>query len=539
MKKLWYLLIPLLLSIWGTSYGLPLHLIGDEESLIGGALKMLELKQLFPVLAPAAFKFLYYPVLIPYLIIIGSMPVFFWQFIVLHGDLLAIKDYFLLNLDTIWLSSRLLSGIFSLGVIVVIYKLTQRLLSDKAAVLSAILLSLSFFQINLAHWTRHWTFGVFFVYLAILLAVNFVQGRIKKYWLIGIVGAVSLATVYTAILGFGIAILLLWLNRHKISKVYKVLLFNILIFIIGGSVLVYLNWPDVQRVLLGETVSGEAKTWLGLFATLGQVAWVLFRQELIIFILFLLSLFLWRRQPKLKIFIISSSILYLAVLYYFVHFELRYVYLLIPALVMLAADSLVWLEEKINNKKLFYIFFGIILLWPLATIVRYDYLLTKSDTRQLAMNYIQENIGDQNFILSSEYIYLPRTKMALEQADAYGRINATERYILSNYDRLSNSLGPSYNYQNIHFWDKDKLTVEAAQSYSRDLQNSYFIVDYWQASDLTEVEDFWRNSGILVEKFSQNTQNTAYDVNADFAAFNSILFTMDRLGPIVEIYKLY
>jgi len=55
---------------------------------------------------------------------------------------------------------------------------------------------------------------------------------------------------------------------------------------------------------------------------------------------------------------------------------------------------------------------------------------------------------------------------------------------------------------------------------------------------LTEVEDFWRNSGTLVKKFSQNSTNTSYDINTDFSAFNSILFKIDRLGPVVEIYKL-
>ena len=47
------ILLTFLFRINGTFYGSPFFLVGDEYSLVGGTLKLLELKTMFPVLYPA------------------------------------------------------------------------------------------------------------------------------------------------------------------------------------------------------------------------------------------------------------------------------------------------------------------------------------------------------------------------------------------------------------------------------------------------------------------------------------------------------
>src|SRR3989344_8430702 len=74
----------LLVRLAGITYGLPLWLVGDEPSLVFGALKMIELKTVLPVLHDDAFRGLFYytPLLayvylLPFLGIIGLKGLFF------------------------------------------------------------------------------------------------------------------------------------------------------------------------------------------------------------------------------------------------------------------------------------------------------------------------------------------------------------------------------------------------------------------------------------------------------------------------------
>ena len=59
-----------ILRIWGVTYGLPGLFVGDEKSIVGGAMKMIYQKNIFPVLEPDVFRLLYYPTLIPWILLI-------------------------------------------------------------------------------------------------------------------------------------------------------------------------------------------------------------------------------------------------------------------------------------------------------------------------------------------------------------------------------------------------------------------------------------------------------------------------------------
>ena len=282
-KYIYYLLIPFVLALLGIGYGLPMHLIGDEEALIGGTLKMLELRQPFPVLAPETFKFLYYPPMLPYLYILASLPVIIFKFAVSGFDVLALKDYFVLNLDGIWISARLTTAIFSLGVLVVTYKITKLIFSKQTAYLATALLSVSFFHVLLSHWARHWIFTVFLVYLTVLLALLFTRGKIKKHWLIGLIAGIALGTTYLTLAGLGLAILILWFYRHQIVRPIKKIVINIALAFVVGFSLIFINLPDLLRFRHGDDAVAEPfkKSLGGFLGHLGQVVTTLFNQEFI------------------------------------------------------------------------------------------------------------------------------------------------------------------------------------------------------------------------------------------------------------------
>ncbi|MFA6467196.1 MAG: glycosyltransferase family 39 protein [Patescibacteria group bacterium] len=540
MKKIYFLIFPLLLAVLGINYGLPMHLVGDEESLVGGAIKMIELKRFFPVLNPDQFKILYYPPIIPYLYVLTSLPIIIFKFFVSGFDVLALKDYFILNLDGIWISARLTSSIFSLGVLVVVYKLTELIFSKKAAYLATILLALSFFHVLLSHQARHWIFTVFFAYLTILLTILLVKGRLKKYWLIGLTAGIALGTTYVTALGVGLAFLILFFYRHQISQPYKKIGINIFLALSIGTSLILINLPDLLRFKYGGKLVGEPlqKSFTGLLSQLEQVITILFNQEFIIFLLAVLALLLWKRNFKIKIFMASFAFLYFVVLYYFLHFEARYTYFIIPALAILAADTLVVLSEKIKYKKLYYFILSLLFLWPALGAINYTRLILADDTRELAIQYISQEIGDQEFLLSSPTIYLPRTDKSLVIAENYGHINTVERYTYNHYDRLVANFDKTYNYQNIHFWSDDFKNPIALDEYIQKYQPSYFVLEYWFEEDLKDYYSSLRQKAVLVKILRQSNLPENYDINGNFWVFNSVLFDLERLGPSIAIYKL-
>jgi len=539
-KKIYFLLIPLFLSILGINYGLSMHLIGDEESLVGGALKMMELRQLFPVLSPEQFNLLYYPPVIPYLYILASLPVVIFKLVFSGFDMLALRDYFIFNLDGIWISARLASSVFALGILVVIYRLSNIIFSKKAAYLSVILLYTSFFNILLSHQARHWIFTVFFVYLTILLAVLLIKGRLKRHWLLGLVAGITLGTTYVTLFGLVIVFFILLYYRHSISQAIKKISINVFLALLIGVPLILINLPDLLRFKYGGDLVGEPlkKSFAGLLFNFQQVFTILFNQEFILLFLVVVSILLWRRYLKLKFFILLAIITYFIVLYYFLHFEARYTYFIIPALAMLASDALVYLSEKIRNIKLYYFIVGLLLLWPVLSALNYIRLISVADTRELATQYISKEFKDEEFLLNSPYIYLPRTYDSLTRAKDYGHINVVERYTYANYTRLADSIGTTYNYQNIHFWSDEFKTSDAVDKYIDEYKPSYFVLEYWNQNDLEDYYSSLRQKAVLVKLFRQSEMAKNYDVNGNFWAFNSILFKLDRLGPNIAIYKL-
>ena len=90
------ILFTFLFRINGTFYGSPFFLVGDEYSLVGGTLKLLELKTIFPVLhPPEKFQILIYPMLIPYLYLALYAPYILYEFV---NNSFSINQFFISNL---------------------------------------------------------------------------------------------------------------------------------------------------------------------------------------------------------------------------------------------------------------------------------------------------------------------------------------------------------------------------------------------------------------------------------------------------------
>src|ERR1041385_6730956 len=69
------LLLAALLRVTGVDFGLPFWLANDELPLVGGAMRMIELRNPIPGMNPGPMEILYYPVGLPWLYLVVWAPV--------------------------------------------------------------------------------------------------------------------------------------------------------------------------------------------------------------------------------------------------------------------------------------------------------------------------------------------------------------------------------------------------------------------------------------------------------------------------------
>lgn len=528
------IILPSVLVLFGLSFGLPLHLIGDEESLVGGAFKMLELKTAVPAQYPVDFRLYYYPPVIAYLILLAASPVILYKFATLGFSVSAVSDYFALNQNDIWLASRFLVLIFSILLLLVVYDLGKRMFNKQIGLIATGLVASSFFYNNLAHWVKHWVFATFFAYLIFLLVYRYLNNQLKNKYTPALAAAVGVATSYITAFGVLVAAIYGVVKRKNINNFFNFVLISLAIGVILGGGLVLLNYPEVFRILGPEdgtiTVS---KSLVGFFSVLMESLASLFNQELIILATSVLSLIFVARYRTANIVIAIGWFLYLVILYLFFHFEIRYNFFALPALALSGASFIYWALEKLPNKNIRVIVLLLIFSWPVVSAIQYHYLLSKGDTRSAAVDWLKNNTTGE-FLMDSELIELDRSKASLALAQQYGRIDAPSRYYLAK-DGLNND-GQRYSYQNIHFWDEgSSLNID---QYITELNPKYFVVDYWNQNDLSAIDKKVINRSTLVKKFSQSELKDNYDINGNFYVFNSILFKLNQLGPTVEIYEI-
>ena len=148
------ILLTFLFRINGTFYGSPFFLVGDEYSLVGGTLKLLELKTMFPVLHPTEkFQILIYPMLIPYLYLVLYAPYILYEFV---NNSFSINEFFISNLienvHYFLLISRFSSALISTLTVVVVYLIAKSIFkSFYVAILRSFYVNTNIECIELSH----------------------------------------------------------------------------------------------------------------------------------------------------------------------------------------------------------------------------------------------------------------------------------------------------------------------------------------------------------------------------------------------------
>lgn len=550
-SKLIFALLAICAALYaaGIWYGTPYFFVGDEPSLIGGALKMLQTHNPFPVLAPQQFGILYYPVIIPYLLAIIFVPVLGIDYLVRgFHSLAAFQNALILDPSLLIIASRALSVAVGLALVWLTYQLGKKILRDQwAALLGAALLGFGFYQNQLSHFARHWIYTGFFAYLILYCASRIYEAREKKWYVLAAVATgAAFGVSYVGII-FGLFVLFahFWPAENETFKSRFLAALKekkIWIYFSITLALMLLVIAIYPQALWGVLHDGGAPTPLALHNSIASS--YLFFVKVLVFmdpLIFLAGLagvvwMFWKRY-RIQYFLVpfvGLFILYPFLLFSIFHNEPRYVFLLIPGLALTGGWALAQLARwlALRAGKVVAALPLLLILVPLAIVCRYDYLLVQSDTRLMARDWMVQTFPPASVVLTNfPELRLPQT---IDSVRAQKMLDASS---LRQYDDVLLQSGQSqpggYFVLNVHFLENNPDALYKIKSW---YSVHYAAFQYPQSGTLSATDQSFIEKGSLLASFVPDMGDGQDDFTGNFVGNPLIFFQIRHFGPKVEIY---
>ncbi|MDP3729378.1 MAG: glycosyltransferase family 39 protein [bacterium] len=522
-----------IVRIIGINYGLPLTVVGDEVPFVFGALKMLELKTLLPSLHVEDFKsVLYFPAYLSYLYLI---PFAIWigiRFLFFEGDLGALRQMLISDPSHFFIIARFISALFGTAAVWLLYKVGKQIFqSERAGLLSAAFLALSFLPANFSHWSRHWT-PIVFLFVSILYILSHPTYAIKKRYLLAsaIAGIGSGINYQIGIATLCILFWFLWYDRLPFFEYLKKAWVYGAVGLYSGLVAITFAVYPRGFIISSENIIGPARSIADFLGGYTLYFMQIFFTEPMFIVSMLIGLvysFLYHR----RFFIVATifSISYVAVFYFLFSHMGRYILMLYPLFALAAGYGLSMLWERAARFKSLVLVFGVIVFGTmLVTIMRFDALLLKNDTRIQALQWIETNIpaGTKIAVLAPLMRISTTPEAILEQE----RIDSTS---LRSVDRVTTA--GTYHALNL-------FTVNASGFYETLIpylikhQYAYVVIDPRFAAQKGVWDDL-REVGVVRQSFDGMTSNDD-DMTNGFGEGLRGLFKLKNNGPDIVILQL-
>lgn len=533
-------------------YGLPFHLVGDEESIIGGTLELLQQRVLFPVLAPEHFSFLYYPVLQLYGIIALLLP-FALGVLIFVPEVSTLTDlqyYLLVHLDYVWIVARLVSVLAGSALIFMTYRLAGVLFKQSKYIplFAALLLTTSFFHFQLSVVMRHWIFTTlcFVSALYFLFKDNFTHPRsaLAAGFCTGLsfgMGPIGFVT------GFFITVSFILIKGKKaLKEIFKK---PFLIFASVSAlfaVFFIATHPGAfDFIFAGEETSSFHEKTLGYYAyeyslSLGY----LFGKEFVIaaFSILGIGMLLLKKKYQLAVWTISVVLLHGFFLFTLFHNSARYHFYYVPILAIIAAYAISCIYQWFMSHKMTLTgitVVGIILISPIFMLLKYVSLLMTDTTEQTVATWIENHAAESPIILNSSALDFLQQDEYMDTQANYGRVRS-QSSALKGVD-VGKYGGKKYAFTNIHFWNEQNKNLNVVREVVNKYQPAYYVVTYDTPAELgSEINQYFINQGELVfsSANADGVSNQSFIAFSNFGFANNLLFSLDRFGRYAAIYKL-
>jgi len=442
-RRLLAWLLPLLalaavLRLVGIDHGLPFPMVSDEEVLIGGALRMAETGEVIPSLGSQVAQILYYPVLLPWLYLVLAVPVLglAWAWNGFPGGTGLAWTVFE-NVDAVFMMARLSSVAFSVATVALVALTARRLFATRIAGIAAgLLMATSWFSAALGHVARHWSATVFFIWLAVYVALRYHNrpgpGRAA---LIGLASGLGFGASYIGAvgLGAGLAVHLLHYRRRFLNRNLLWMLGPVALCVLLFSAA---HWGAVTRLVGADDPilpTNQAKSVAEFLAMAGFYAKVVWWAEPVLLVGGVLGLVLLvRRHAGLVGLLLLGGLGWLVVLYLMMPWEDRYIMPALPLLALAAGGGAAWLADRLPTGLLkpAVVAGALVLLYPLATAGWFSLLLAATDTRVQAARWIEDNLPPGSaLVIDLDPVTLPATLDGLLDQELYapGTLDARMR----------------------------------------------------------------------------------------------------------------
>ncbi|MDD5032886.1 MAG: glycosyltransferase family 39 protein [Candidatus Pacebacteria bacterium] len=565
-RKIKILLISILafaffLRISGMFFGLLSgDVYGDEIGNTIAAFKIMEAKS--PVFVfgmknylPPLFSYL----LVPAYGLIGIFGMIFHVF----ASIADFKEFVILYKEWFLAPSRILSAIFGMGTVYLVYLFARKLFDEKIALFSAFLLAVDFLHLHESQIGHIWSPITFFtVFCAYSFFNLYLTGERKWYFFSAAALGLGYAIGQLPIIFYPFFVLAHYFYVKKIREKFlnkKFIEANIwliallFVFTLLNFYTIYKHFYDVilavlEIVGLGDfAVSIFPRTIPGIAHSFSLVGnWVyaaktLFYDSPVFFTAAFFGGFFLLKKNKFSaqnVFLLFFPVYNLIVFsFLFYNFTYRYVLPLVPFIAIIVSFFVFYASDNLfaGTKKAFALPLLMLAVssYSMAASLPYSFLLTKPYTVDEAVVWVYENVPSGNRVVSD--VYLNSNRESLEFLKEYNQFNwldTRKNYLLG----LNDAEYPRPNYFLI-----DTNLTDVFSLPQKEKRADYALVFFYEEKDKKEkikiVETFGKSelAAFFYPKEGGEFTKSLLNIRPHFFLKN-ILETR-QIGPNVEIYK--
>lgn len=552
MNKRLYLILALAFALraWGIWFG-PYH--PDEPLVINQVLS-------FGTGNPFPFVY-YYPPFFHYILFI-SYGLFFivgW----IAGLFRNFDNFLFLVLVKqlpFYFIGRFLVALIGTATVIPVYLIVKRIRSENAALIAALFMSCMYVHVRNSHYCTVDVPMTFMVMLSYLYILRITQvNNTKDYVLAGILCGLAIATKYSALILVPCLLIAGFVNfshrGHYAKNIRNIILSIACAAAISLIFCSYCIWDyphfiqavNVLRRVENMNISPWYRFRVNLYYGMG-LPLEIFGILGLIYLIF--------KEKKRGAVLAAFPFLYFLILAKAGQPFSRYILPVVPFFAVGAGifyyDSIAGLIAKIKFQKILSCaVIGLIIIYPLASSVYLDYLLSKPDIRDLAEDWVYKNIPLGSKIAVDNPQYAPHlfpTKEQLRQKAEYlpeGKGKNIKKRRLEMLDGLKGY--PAQNYEIYYLGESaaefSMHTPVIPHSRKDILGNDikYIIASDFDIRDNKEFYKNLRKECVVVKEFSPfRSGNKVFYSNYPYShtPVDNTLFTMSNNGVGIKIFKI-
>jgi hypothetical protein len=483
------------------------------------------------------------------------------------GSLAAFERAFFVDPTSIYVAGRLLSALCGVLTVWTTWRLGSRLFGRVAGVSAALMFAVAPLAVRDAHYVKH---DVPVTWLIVLtcasLAASDARPRLRQrlLWPSALAGLAMSTHYYAVFLAVPIVVAALWPRDPQPWRTrVDALVFSGLAvtgtFLVASPFIAIDPLTAIRDVVANrEIVVDRATTTAGLFGSMPfYLSWLVRDGAGVMTTVLAIGgvVVAWRRRARETAMLLAFPVTFLLFIANTVPAS-RYLNPIVPFVAMLAGTAVAWIAEQRGLvRHAAWIVLALALADGMQASVRGDLFLRQTDTRSLALDWIERSIPDGASILIQPYsVPLRQSRAGLDEA-LTSHLGSPERASIRFQRLRALTPYPSPAYRTIFLGDGgldvDKIYLSPSAFDAgtdlaplRALGIAYVVVKRFDVDDpvLAPLSAALERDAHLVARVSPYRQDTA-DVRATVPPFihntdARISAALERPGPVVEVWRV-